>query len=198
MSDAQSALARINRSTDRLDAILNARADALDSRAEEERRDTMRRHADRCGEHRLKYDDAFAPFGRRAPEPAADSFPPDYRRQLFGMGLSMLPSDHDLVGVKPEELSPAAVIPMEQKLFEALQQQAQTPTGDNRADSVYDPKARRVLVDPDTGQRVTTFVAKTSFIKDFAGRGQRVRDFLARDGVNRMTLDGRLVRPQAR
>jgi hypothetical protein len=176
MSTAQEALTRINRSSDRIDALLSARADAADSAAEQERRDTMRRYADRCSQHQRNYDDAFAAFGKRAPQAAADAFPPDYRRDLFKTGQSYLPSDHPLSGVDPhEEIGPSAIETMEKQLFDALREQAARPTGDNRADSVFDPKARRVVVDPDTGQRVTTFIAKNSFIKNFAARPLRVR-----------------------
>jgi hypothetical protein len=166
---AQSTIEKINRTNERIDRLFNARADAANSEFERERRDTMRRHADRCGEHQARYDSAFEPFGKRAPQAAADAFPPDYRRDLFRQGLSMLPSDHDLVGIDPhEDLGSGAIVPMEAKLFEALREQAENPTGDNRADSVNDPKARRVTVDPDTGQRVITYKARRSFIRDFA------------------------------
>jgi hypothetical protein len=175
---AQAAIDKINATSRKIDALLAARADAADSAAERERRDTMRRHADRCGEHRLRYDAAFEPFGKRAPEPAADAFPPDYRRDLYRMGQSMLPSNHELVGVDPrEELTPSAIVPMEAKLLEALREQAERPTGDNRADSVFDPKAKRVHIDPDTGAKQISYLAKNSFVKDFARPGLRVLRF---------------------
>jgi hypothetical protein len=166
---AQSTIEKINRTNERIDRMLNARADSYNSEAERERRDTMRRHADRCTAHQARYDSAFEPFGKRAPQAAADAFPPDYRRDLFRVGQSMLPSDHELAGVDPhDEIGPSAIAAMEAQLLQALREQAENPTGDNRADSVNDPRARRVVVDPDTGQRVTHYIAKRSFIRDFA------------------------------
>jgi hypothetical protein len=174
MSAAQAVLDRVNETNRRIDRILDARADALNSQAEEERRDLMRKHADRCTEHRLRYDAVFQPFGRRAPEPAADDAPPDYRRRLIGHGLSMLPSNHEMVGIDPEELGPSAVVPIEQKLFEALQQEAENPSYENLPDTVNDPRAKRETYADDSGRKVITFHAKTSFVKDFAARPQRV------------------------
>jgi hypothetical protein len=37
-----------------------------------------------------------------------------------------------------------------------------------RPPECHDPKARRVVIDPDTGQRVITYKARKSFIRDFA------------------------------
>jgi hypothetical protein len=172
---AAEALDRIHRTNARLDRILDARADAADSAAEQERRDTMRRHADRCADRRLRYDAAFEPFGKRAPEPMADSFPPDYRRDLFKTAQNYLPSDHPLSGVDPhEEIGASAMPVMEAQLFEALREQAARPTGDNRADSVNDPRARRVHIDPDTGAKEIHYVARKSFIADYAAPVRRV------------------------
>jgi hypothetical protein len=121
MPSAAETLDRLNRATSKLDALSDyqyhkAKRDIAewkraDSAAEDWRRDTMRRHADRCGQHQVRYDSMFEPFGKRAPQPEADAYPPDYRRDLFRVGQSMLPSDHDLVGFDPNDLDGTVIRP---------------------------------------------------------------------------------------
>jgi hypothetical protein len=65
----------------------------------------------------------------------------------------------------------------ERQLFEALRSQAENSTGNNRADSVNDPKARREVVDPDTGRKEIRYIAKRSFIRDFAAPVRHVLRF---------------------
>jgi hypothetical protein len=180
---AESAADRINRSMNRLDAITGHLAERsarelrewkrADSAAEDWRRDQMRKHADRCNQHQVRYDSMFEPFGKRAPQPEADAYPPTYRRDLFRVGQSMLPSDHDLTGFDPEDLDGAVIIPMEEKLFEALRQQAAEPTGDNLPENPDDPRARREVRD-DSGRVTVVYKAKNSFIKYMPSHAQRV------------------------
>jgi hypothetical protein len=182
-SPSQDVLDRLSRVTSKLDAMADyqyhkAKRDIAewkraDSVAEDWRRDTMRKHADRCGEHQVRYDSMFEPFGKRAPQPEADDFPPTYRRDLFRVGQSMLPSDHDLVGFDPNDLDGTVIAPMEEKLFEALRQQAEEPTGDNVPQSPWDPKARREVFDDSLQRKIVTYVAKESFIKAMNRPGMR-------------------------
>jgi hypothetical protein len=143
------------------------------NRAKEDRRAEARRSADIAAKHRRAYDDAFQ-LGRRADEPLAGQHHTEYRRQLLRDGQDMLPSDHPLVGVKASELPGDAIIPMERQLFSALREQAVQPSGDNRADSAWDPAAARVTRDPTTGQTTISYHAKHSFIRELNRPGRVV------------------------
>jgi hypothetical protein len=183
MSAAQDTLDRLNRTTRKLDALadfnyLKAKREiaqwrADDSEAENWRRDQMRKHAARCDEHQQNYDREFEAFGKKAPPPLADDFPPDYRRRLFTIGQSLLPSDHELAQFDPHDLDKSVIAPFEQKLFEALREQAANPTGDNLPETVDDPRARREVYDDDTGRKVIVYKAKQSFIKQLSRPGLR-------------------------
>jgi hypothetical protein len=189
MSDAQATLDRVERTRRKLDALGDyqyekAKRDIAEMRraddaAEDWRRDTMRRHSARCDEHQARYDEAFEPHGKRAPPPLADDYPPDYRRQLFAIGQSMLPSGHDLTGFSPDDLDGTVIVPYEKMLFEALRKEAERPTGDNLPRDVYDPKARREVFD-DSQRKLVVYLARKSFIKDWpeARPGRRVAAIL--------------------
>jgi hypothetical protein len=172
---------RIRRSFDRFDTVNAAiarrisdqyRADAADREAEQAereqaRRDRLRRWADRCDQHQRRYDAVFEGFGRRAPEPAADAHPPSYRRDLFRIGQSMLPSGHDWAKGDPDDIGPSAIAAMEEQLLQALREQAERPTGDNVPQTVDDPRAKREVFDDSLGRKVTVYKARRSFIHDF-------------------------------
>jgi hypothetical protein len=88
------------------DLVAMKRADAVER---EQRRDEVRRHADRCRRHQELYDRAFSAHGMKAQPPRADSFPPDYRRELFKRGQDLLSSDHPLTGFDPEDIGGDAI-----------------------------------------------------------------------------------------
>jgi hypothetical protein len=146
------------------------RADDAERR---ERRDRARKDADRCREHQERYDRAFAAHGKRAPEPAADARPPDYRRQLFGVAQSMLPAGNELVELDPEEIDGSTIIPLERQLLEALAAESETPSGDNVPETVDDPRAMRTRQDSFTGERKVEFHARESFIRGMSRPGRR-------------------------
>jgi hypothetical protein len=173
---------------DRIDRRLGLAADVAYERARrdvaamrraddaerQERRDRVRKDASRCGEHQRNYDDVFERLGKKAPPPTADDNPPDYRRQLFRIGQSMLPSDHELTELDPEEIGPSEIVPLEKQLLEALAAEGETPTGDNVAETPYDPRAMRTRQDSFTGERKVEYHAKRSFIADMSRKGRRV------------------------
>jgi hypothetical protein len=128
----------------------------------------------RCGEHQRRYDESFAAFGKKAPPPLADDRPPAYRRRLFSIGQSMLPSSHKLVGFKAADLDGHVIRPYEEMLLEALAAEAATPSGDNLPENVNDPRAKREVLDDSTGARTVTFHAKRSFIHGLSRPGRRV------------------------
>ena len=115
----------------------------------------------------------FEKHGRRAPQPVADAEPPDYRRELFAIAQSMLPSGHWLAKVDPSETG-TAIAPMEKLLFDACEAEAEAPTGDNLPDSVDHPRAKLERVDSATGEKSITWRARASFIKDLGTPAHRV------------------------
>jgi hypothetical protein len=163
----------------RRDAKAMRRADALD---EEERRTQARKDRSRCRDHQGRYDEAFGKHGARAPQPAADERPPGYRRRLYAIGQSMLPSGHALTKFDAEDIDGSAIPELERQLLEALDKESETPTGDNRPDSVDDPRARREKVDA-MGLKTVEYHAKRSFIADLNRAGRKVRRLIdPRDG----------------
>jgi hypothetical protein len=156
------------------------RADALD---EEERRTQARKDRSRCRDHQINYDSAFANHGVKAPQPAADDRPPEYRRRLFGIGQSMLPSGHPLAKFDAKDIDGTAIIPLEEQLLEALDRESENPTGDNLPETPDDPRAMHERMDSATGLRKTEFTAKRSFIADMGRPGRKVRRLIdPRDG----------------
>jgi hypothetical protein len=144
-----------------------------DDAERQERRDRARKDAQRCGEHQRRYDEVFERLGRKAPAPAADASPPDYRREPFGLGQSYLPRDHELVGLDPSGIDSSAIIPLEKQLIAALEREADEPSGDNMAETPDDPRAMRTRHDSFTGERRTEFHARESFIKGLSRPARR-------------------------
>ena len=182
------AMARIDASMQRLDHVIdqrlrreeqalaadNAERRRADAAMAEEAREQVRRDADRSVRHQTRYDSVFEKHGRRAPQPAADASPPDYRRELFAIAQSMLPSDHWLAKVDPSEIDGTAIGPMEKLLLAACAAEAETPSFDNLPDSVDSPRAKLERTDSATGERSIVWRAKRSFISDLSRPAQTV------------------------
>jgi hypothetical protein len=188
MSDAQATFDRVNATTRKLDALSavayeRAKRDlrqwaAADSAAEDWRRDRMRRDAARCDEHQVNYDRALEPFNKAAPPPTGDDHPPSYRRRLFAIGQSMLPSGHELTKFSPDDLDGTLIIPFEEQLFEALAKEGAEPSGSNLPDTVDHPRARRDVFDDSLQRRVVTYKARESFIKSLGRPGRKLAAIL--------------------
>jgi hypothetical protein len=171
----------LQRAEARLNALINAKADQEEARARadavaaaQERRDRVRRDADRCSAHQARYDGVFTKFGKRAPLALADSAPPDYRRKLYALAQTMLPSDHTLAGIDPEELDGTAIGPFEELLFKALDAEAEKPSEENLPETVADSRAKFETFDLDSGARKIEWRAKESFIKGLSMEPKRV------------------------
>jgi hypothetical protein len=178
MATQAAILDHIRATNDRLNRALDRRvareylafADEAEQ-AEQERRDRARRHADRCSEHQRRYDEAFGLFGKKAPEPAADAFPPTYRRDLFRHGQRMLPDGHELTDFDPEELSSSTIIPFEERLLDALKNEAERPSGSNlpKDGSIIE----RTRTDSRSGAREVRFFGRHSFIRSMGHPAKR-------------------------
>jgi hypothetical protein len=158
----------------RRDAAAMRRTDAADRDAEErERRDKARRWGESCARTQAKYDEQFQRFGEKAPARIADETPKRYRRRMFSALKDKLPDHHDLARVKADELDSDIIDQFEQMLFDAVQREAEQPSGSNVAETVDDPRARREITD-DAGVKKVTWAAKESFIKSLNRSGRRV------------------------
>jgi hypothetical protein len=146
------------------------RADALEA---EEARERLKRDANRNQEHMIRYDSAFVEHGARAPLPALDERPPEFRRRLFGMGQSLLPKGHELRKFRADEVGPSAILPLEKELFSALSDEAASPSGSNLPQTVDDPRAKREVTDS-MGTKTVNWAAKEHYIKGMSRPARRV------------------------
>jgi hypothetical protein len=188
---AAETLARVERTTDKINAIADisyekakrdlAQMKADDAERDEVRRAQLRRWGDRCRDHQERYDSVFGLFGKQAPKPAADAFPPDYRRQLFGIGQSMLAPEHDLAtGLDPRDLDNSTVIPFEQQLLDALTAEAEVPSQGNLPDDGTMVARHRTDA---MGVRRTEYYGRKSFIHDFSRPPLKVLSINDRNGA---------------
>jgi hypothetical protein len=183
MSTYSDLVDRVGATTRRLDlvadaALERARYDARQMRRADdaecdEERERVRKDAARCREHQSRYDEAFAKHGKRAPEPAADAHPPEFRRDLFRIAQTMLPSDHELAGFDPRQVGSSAIVELERQLLEALDREAEEPTGDN-VPGPGQPLREVTKVDSTNGSRVTRFYGTEHFIKQLSRPARRV------------------------
>jgi hypothetical protein len=187
--DAMSLTEELERAERRLAQMISRRADAEEAQARadaaaaaQERRDRIRRDMERCQAHQNRYDNVFTKFGKRAPMALADDAPPDYRRKLYALAQTMLPSGHSLADLDPMELDGSAIVPFEKLLFEALEAEAEKPTGDNMPETLDDPRAKIERRDDDTGERRIEWRAKRSFIADLSREPKRVASFQTNRG----------------
>jgi hypothetical protein len=175
-SAAADLIDKINATSRRVDALtdvayLRAKRDLAQMRADDRetenwRRSQMRRDAENCRKHQARYDAVFAAHGQTTPAPLGDEPPGDYRRRLLQNLISKLPSDHEWSGASADSLNSEAIKAAEPQILEAAKREGESPSGENRPDSVYSPGARRERIDPNTGQRVIEWHAKRSFIAD--------------------------------
>jgi hypothetical protein len=192
--DAMSVTSELESAERRLARMIHKRADSEEAQARadaateaQERRDRIRRNADRCAAHQARYDSMFTRFGRRAPLAIADDAPPDYRRKLYSIAQTMLPSGHMLADLDPMELDSQAIVPFEKLLFEALEAESENPSFENLPETVADSRAKLETMDPETGHRRIEWRAKTSFIKEMSMQPRRVLRFI---GKNNVVLQG--------
>jgi hypothetical protein len=184
MSTADAIAERINRTANSIDSYLARRIRADAAEEAENERQWLRDCAEACRELQERYDSAFAPFSRKAPQPEADANPRSYRCDLFKVGQSMLPSGHELTKQSRDEmegLSHNAFSNLERLLLAALAKEAEEPSGDNVPDDVADPRAKRERTDA-MGGKFVEYHAKRSFIADLGRRGMRVAAIHGKEG----------------
>jgi hypothetical protein len=186
MPNAETAAARVERTTERLDKFLDlqarramhAFADEASPREEQRReqdeakRDLDLRHANARRRYQARYDETFSQFGEQVPQPSGDEYPGDYRRRLFSSLQRKLAAGHDLAGVRADELDTSLIGKLEPELLAAAQAEAERPSRGNL------PKdgtmIERTRVDSRTGGRETRFFGRESFIKAMGQAPRRV------------------------
>ena len=177
-----SAQPRLNESLlARLDGLIDGQVRRLekvearaDAEREEARRVRMRDAMHERTEIGSRYDSAFRSFGTTVPEPADDEAPSRYRARLFNRLARRLSPDHDLAGVRADDLGgqPVVLDRFEEMIIAAAKAEGERPSIDNLPrDGAMISRAR---VDSDTGSKITEWFGKESFIKSMGREGRRV------------------------
>jgi hypothetical protein len=187
MTTEAEALARLSRSTEKLDNFVSAKAamehrqwrDQERARADELSEARMaqleqtRKQADACRKHQARYDESFRRLGTDgAPPPHDGEFGGDYRRRLLGGLRDKLSPNHPFANVDFDDLDTPAIKAIEPQILESAGQEAEQPSPENLPKD--DSMIERTRLDPMSGGRATHFFGRTSFIKGFTRPGRKV------------------------
>jgi hypothetical protein len=173
---------------DRLDALLDrkladreaeqARADAS---LEDARRQRQRTNAEARREIAARYDSAYQSFGVTTPEPADDEAPSAFRKRLFNRLARKLSPDHELASIRADDLGSQPIVfdNFETELIKAATAEGQRPSVDNLPDD--GSLVARHRTDSATGERMTEFFGRRSFIADMGRPGRQVERIVDRN-----------------
>jgi hypothetical protein len=173
---------------DRLDALLDRKLAAqeaeqarADASLEDARRAKMRDNAEARRLIAQTYDDAFRSFGVTTPEPADDEAPAAFRKRLFNRLARKLPPDHDLAQLRADDLGSQAIVfdNFEAELIKAATVEGASPSFENLPDD--GSLVARHRTDSATGERMTEFFGRESFIRGMGREGRRVRAIVDRN-----------------
>ena len=173
---------------DRLDALLDQRLrreEAEQARAdaslEDARRAKMRDNAEARRLIAQTYDDAFRSFGVTTPEPADDEAPSAFRKRLFNRLARKLPPDHDLAQLRSDDLGSQPIVfdNFEAELIKAATVEGASPSFENLPDD--GSLVARHSTDSATGERMTEFFGRRSFIADMGRPGRPVERIVDRN-----------------
>jgi hypothetical protein len=148
-----------------------ARADAV---REDARRAKMRDNAEARRLIAQTYDDAFRSFGVTTPEPADDEAPSAFRKRLFNRLARKLPPDHDLAQLRADDLGSQPIVfdNFETELIKAATAEGASPSFENLPDD--GSLVARHRTDSATGERMTEFFGRESFIKSMGRDGRKL------------------------
>ena len=171
---------------ERLDRIINRRlADEeaalkrADASLEDARRAKMRQAAEQRREIQAVYADAFAAFGTEVPAPVDDEPVARYRARLFNRLVRRLPQNHEWSSTRADDIPAGpAMDNIEALVIAAAQLEGQRPSIDNLPDD--GSLVARNRVDSATGERMTEFFGRRSFIES---------TWAARVGLSRAIVD---------
>jgi hypothetical protein len=152
---------------------------------EEEREHALRvQRALRAVQERA--DDAYQPWGFRAPAPVLGCDPDEYRRDLLIKAKRLLPGDNRLRHVQVRQLPHSALGQFEDMIFAAAKAEAFRP------DSVPEGEMRRVEERDSNGLKMIRWIGKVSFVKAMGRPGRRVVSFNTSQGP--VDASGRFLR----
>jgi hypothetical protein len=166
---------------DRLDALLDQRLrreEAEQARAdaslEDARRQRQRANAEARREIQATYADAYRSFGTEVPAPVDDESPTAFRKRLFNRLARKLPPDHDLAQLRADDLGSQPIVfdNFEIELIKAATAEGASPSFENLPDD--GSLVARHRTDSATGERMTEFFGRESFIKSMGREGRRV------------------------
>ena len=133
-----------------------------------------------------RYDEAFQPWGMRAPERVIGEPIDDYRRKLAIKAKKLLPEDHEYRQVQFRQLRDDAFDVFEPQLLKDCKSAAY------RADSVPLGEMRRVEEVDQNGLKTVKWIGQRSFVEDFKQVPRRIAGFWTPHGY--MTATGRYLR----
>jgi hypothetical protein len=185
------AIQRINRMTERSNSAAARVSDYLDQKIAAEQRETesakrmaVREDDTKCQMLANDFNADYRSFNVETPAPRPDEWSADYERRLLrGLQRRLAPS-HELstAGMgRIDEAPPNLMKMFEPRLRAAAAAEARRPSVENL------PPAGQFLerrsVDPKTGEAVTNFWGRTSFIADMGRPGRRVVGFRTPHGL---------------
>jgi hypothetical protein len=153
---------------------------------EEERQHVLRVHRALQGSVQARADQAFEPWGFRAPAPTLGCDPDEYRRDMLVKAKRLLPGTNELRHVKIWDLPRSALAAFEDQIYPQARAEAWRP------DSVPPGEMRQVHKPTANGSEIIEWVGQESFVKAMGRPGRRVVGFLFPDGTFRNT-NGRQV-----
>jgi hypothetical protein len=134
-----------------------------------------------------RYDDAFQPWGVRAPAPVLGQDIGTYRRNLAVQAKHLLPEDHNLAKIQYRRMDDSILNNFEPDLLKAVR----THATDNSS-VPYDAPLRRVEEVDTNGLKIVKWIGQRSFIHDFTRPGRLVTSFLTPHG--RVNASGQPIR----
>jgi hypothetical protein len=133
-----------------------------------------------------RYDQAFAPWGMRAPEPVIGEPVDDYRRNLAVKAKRLLPDGNELKPVQFRALETDVLDRFEPRLLRDCKEAAY------RADSVPPGQMRRVEAVDGNGYKEVRWIGQECFVRDMMVPGRRVLGFRTPEGF--LNTSGRYIR----
>jgi hypothetical protein len=176
-----SATAALQSQINRLDALLDRKLAAqeaeqarADASLEDARRQRQRANAEARREIQAVYADAYKSFGTEVPAPVDDESPSAFRKRLFNRLARRLPSGHDLANVRADDLGSQPVVfdNFERMLLDAAKVEGEKPSFENLPAS--GELISRNRIDSATGERMTEWFGRESFIKSMGREGRKL------------------------
>lgn len=172
---------------ERLDRIINRRLSEeeaalkrADASLEDARRAKMRQAAEQRREIQAVYADAFAAFGTEVPAPVDDEPVARYRARLFNRLVRRLPQNHEWSSTRADDIPAGpAMDNIEAMVIQAAVAEGASPSFENLPDD--GSLVARHRTDSATGERLTEFYGRRSFIADMGRPGRKVQAIFDRN-----------------